>query len=181
MPRATVEFCGGEVMRGRLRLIIAGAAALFVVIYLVGTGLGSGTVYYYTVDEIDLSVDSGKVIRLAGTVMPGSLRWRSDGPELTFMMGPLPIESAAHGGVRDEREVAAAGGEGAVDLLGKPVSAAPLDSAGDQKVPVRYTRLKPDLLAEDVEVVAEGTLVGGVFEATQLLVKCPSKYEAQVD
>lgn len=158
----------------RMRLVMAGMVALFVAAWLVATGLGSGTVYYYTVDEIDLTADSTRVIRLAGTVMPGTLVWRPDGPELQFDLGPLP-----HGDL-DAGEFSAAV-PATASRLGRTAAAAP--AAGDlpTTVPVRYQRLKPDLLAEGVEVVAEGTLVDGVFHATQLLVKCPSKYEAQLD
>lgn len=162
-------------MRRHWRLVLAGTVALFVIAYLVASSMGTGTVYYYTVDEIDLNDDHGEVIRLAGSVMPGSLEWRADGPELTFELGPLPP------GV-DPRSMAAADvHREAGSLGGKTVAAAEADRPDGPVVPVRYTKLKPDLLAEDVEVIAEGTLVDGVFHATQLLVKCPSKYEAEVD
>lgn len=158
----------------RLRLLIAGIVALFAAGYLVVSGLGSGTVYYYTVDEIDLTVDSSRVVRLAGTVVPGTMVWRPDGPELEFDLGPLVLEDM------DGDETAVASSNSA-PLLGKTAAAAPAAGSGSTTVPVRYERLKPDLLAEGVEVVAEGMLVDGVFHATQLLVKCPSKYEAQLD
>ena len=36
---------------------------------------------------------------------------------------------------------------------------------------------RPDMLRESAEVVVEGRLIqGGVFEADQLILKCPSKY-----
>jgi len=146
----------------RLRLLIAGLVALVAAGWLVASGLGSGTVYYYTVDEIDLTADSTQTIRLAGTVVPGTLVWRPDGPELEFELGPLLSEAET------------------ASLLGRTAAAAPA-AGGTTSVPVRYERLKPDLLAEGVDVVAEGMLVDGVFHATQLLVKCPSKYEAQLD
>jgi cytochrome c-type biogenesis protein CcmE len=51
---------------------------------------------------------------------------------------------------------------------------------GRQSVPVRYGREVPDTFKEDGDVVVEGTLdAQGVFQAHQLLAKCPSKYEAE--
>ena len=42
---------------------------------------------------------------------------------------------------------------------------------------VEYHGPRPDMLREGAEVVAEGQLAeGGVFEADQLILKCPSKY-----
>ncbi len=46
-------------------------------------------------------------------------------------------------------------------------------------VPVAYSGVVPDAFKPGADVVMEGTLNGkGTFEATNLLVKCPSKYEA---
>lgn len=49
---------------------------------------------------------------------------------------------------------------------------------GQQSLPVRYTGVLPDAFKAGTEVVAEGRLApSGVFEASTLLAKCPSKYE----
>lgn len=46
-------------------------------------------------------------------------------------------------------------------------------------VSIQYEGVKPDTLNDDWEAIVEGTLdSNGIFIATQLLVKCPSKYEA---
>lgn len=50
---------------------------------------------------------------------------------------------------------------------------------GDGRLPVRYHGIIPDTFVENADVVVEGSLESdGVFEAHQLLAKCPSKYEA---
>jgi cytochrome c-type biogenesis protein CcmE len=48
----------------------------------------------------------------------------------------------------------------------------------DARVPVRYTGSVPDLFRAGREVVVEGTLRGGTFDAKPgtLSTKCPSKY-----
>ena len=52
-----------------------------------------------------------------------------------------------------------------------------------QRIQVRHKGPKPDTFRDLSEVVAKGTLVaatdGPVLEATELMAKCPSKYEEQ--
>ncbi len=51
---------------------------------------------------------------------------------------------------------------------------------GDIVQPVVYRGVVPDTLKTGESVVAEGRLdSNGVFQADQILVKCPSKYESQ--
>ncbi len=53
-------------------------------------------------------------------------------------------------------------------------------SDGTHTYPVVYRGIPPDTFDDDVEVVIEGRLSrAGVFEATSLLAKCGSRYEAQ--
>jgi len=50
---------------------------------------------------------------------------------------------------------------------------------GVASLPVRYRGIIPDTFVDGADVVVEGVLgTDGVFEATTLLAKCPSKYEA---
>ena len=45
--------------------------------------------------------------------------------------------------------------------------------------PVEYDKVLPDTFNEDVEVVVEGRFdENGVFQATMVLAKCGSRYEA---
>ena len=47
-------------------------------------------------------------------------------------------------------------------------------------LPVVYSGVVPDAFKQGADVVLEGALTpGGTFEASNLLVKCPSKYEAK--
>ncbi len=47
-------------------------------------------------------------------------------------------------------------------------------------LPVVYKGVKPDTFEQGESVVAEGRLgTDGVFQASTILVKCPSKYESQ--
>lgn len=48
-----------------------------------------------------------------------------------------------------------------------------------RKYPVRYQGTVPDIFREGIQVVVTGRFQGGVFEARELLAKCPSKYLPQ--
>ncbi len=51
---------------------------------------------------------------------------------------------------------------------------------GDMVLPVVYKGVVPDTLGQGESVVAAGRLgADGVFQASTLLVKCPSKYESE--
>ena len=55
--------------------------------------------------------------------------------------------------------------------------------SGEDALPVVYSSLEtPDLFKDGAEVVVEGRLAGsgrGTFEATHIMAKCPSKFEAK--
>ncbi len=50
-----------------------------------------------------------------------------------------------------------------------------------QIMQVSYSRLIPDTFKDDAEVVVTGTYNNGVFTATEMLAKCPSKYSSEAD
>ncbi len=51
---------------------------------------------------------------------------------------------------------------------------------GETAMPVEYHGVIPDTFENGVEIVVDGTYnQGGVFEATALFPKCPSKYEPE--
>ena len=53
------------------------------------------------------------------------------------------------------------------------------DKDGAAALPVDFTGIVPDTCVDDADVVVEGNRrPDGVFEATTLLAKCPSKYES---
>ena len=57
-------------------------------------------------------------------------------------------------------------------------------SATAQQYPVTYRGIVPDTFtdANDIEVIVEGRLGrDGVFHATEVLAKCGSRYEAELD
>lgn len=52
-----------------------------------------------------------------------------------------------------------------------------LEDTTDEQMQVRYKGVKPANFEEAIQVVAIGAWNGTAFDADQLLVKCPSKYQ----
>lgn len=50
---------------------------------------------------------------------------------------------------------------------------------GKNVLNVRHNGVAPDTFQEGLPVVVEGKYENGVFNATQIMTKCPSKYEAK--
>ncbi len=62
---------------------------------------------------------------------------------------------------------------------GRQVTFTIRDKDGGATLPVDYAGVIPDTFVDDADVVVEGKRRGdGVFEASTLLAKCPSKYES---
>jgi len=57
-------------------------------------------------------------------------------------------------------------------------------AAADPSLPritVHYNGVKPDLLKHEAQAIVSGSLdANGVFQAKELLLKCPSKYESDL-
>lgn len=136
-------------------LIVAAIGAL------VWTAVRETSAYFMTVEEwaVDPGAHAGEALRLAGRVSGGSVRWDPRTLDLAFVMQAIP---RGEGGSHEARRAAA-------------VSA----QAADARLPVRYNGVLPDMFADGRDVIVEGRVVDGVFEARALLTTCPSKYEAQ--
>jgi cytochrome c-type biogenesis protein CcmE len=70
--------------------------------------------------------------------------------------------------------------QGSIDKggVGEPITFQVTDGA--TAIPVIYHGVAPDIFADNVQVVVEGTYhANGTFEADALLTKCPSRFEAK--
>jgi cytochrome c-type biogenesis protein CcmE len=108
-----------------------------------------GFVYYQTLAEFRAGGEPGQAARVHGFVVPGSIERDVAGKQVSFRVQ----ETAPH---------ASGSAEGAL--------------------PVIYLGLEvPDLFKDGAEVVVEGRLAAtaGTFHATNLLAKCPSKFEGK--
>lgn len=48
-----------------------------------------------------------------------------------------------------------------------------------EEIRIKYDKALPDTFDEDVQVVATGTLDGKTLRASEIMVKCPSRYEGK--
>jgi len=117
---------------------------------------GGAFVYYQTLDEFLVHGTPGEPARVHGYVAIGSIERDVEGRQVRFRVQTHPPHAA---------EAA-------------PESHA---GAGAGGLSVVYASLEtPDLFKDGAEVVVEGRLSaaeGGAFHATNLLAKCPSKFE----
>jgi len=145
-------------MRIRPRFYIGGALIALAIAYLIVSAISSTSEYYLTVDEVGArQAELGRdPIRVAGRVKPGTISWEPNTLTLKFVIVPIP-DPAPTAPVR-------------------PVSVKTVDSVS---FPVFCEgQPKPDMLAENRDVIVEGKLTaGGVIIASQVMTSCPSKYQ----
>jgi len=90
-------------------------------------------------------------------------------------------EFLAHGAPAGHFRVNGKVKSGSIERLdsGRRVAFTVVDPKTSATLPVDFTGIIPDTFVDDADVVVEGKRrPDGVFEATTLLAKCPSKYEA---
>ena len=108
-----------------------------------------GFVYYQTLAEFRASGEPAHAARVHGFVVPGSIQRDVASQQVSFRMQ----EKAPHAG-----------------------------GSADAALPVVYAGLEtPDLFKDGAEVVVEGRFspAAGAFHATNVLAKCPSKFEGK--
>ncbi|MSP93176.1 MAG: cytochrome c maturation protein CcmE [Myxococcales bacterium] len=77
------------------------------------------------------------------------------------------------------REIKVTGKVAAGSVRGEPASKDfrfDLDDGRGHQLPIAYSRLLPDPFQEGRDAIVQGRLEGGVLMATNLTVKCPSRY-----
>jgi len=123
----------------RKRVIFAGAIVLLAMGFLIYMGLSQFATYYFTVSEFLAEGESisGKQVRVAGQVVPDSVKQDTENFTLSFTI-----------------------------------------TDGETTLPVVYQGVVPDTFKAGTDIVVEGKSdQQGVFHASKLITKCPSKYE----
>jgi len=120
-----------------------------------------------TVDEVKAEGAGviGKSLRLSGAVIGDTIEYDADTLTLTFEVAHVPGDNA---------DIEAQGG------LGEVLRAA-VEDPTRARVKVLYVGPKPDLLRSEAQAIMTGKIGSdGVFQADELLLKCPTKYEEAV-
>ncbi len=151
----------------RMKFILGGVLILAAVIYLIVSSTRASAQYFVTIDELmaDKSKNMNRDLRVSGAVMGDSVKYDAATLKLSFTVANVP---------GDNNQIEAQGG------LAKVLHTAVVDP-NSTKMSVVYVGPKPDLLRNEAQAIMTGRLGDdGVFYASELLLKCPTKYEEAV-
>ncbi len=144
--------------RERVKFVAAGLIILASVLYLLISGTLQGARYFITVEELLAEPGYlGQTVRISGAVDGESIEYDSEQAIIRFEIVNIPSEfedlaRALHEALADE-------------------------TAARLKVVVEDAAL-PDLLQHEAQAILTGGLArDGVFHASELLLKCPSRFE----
>ncbi len=152
---------------GRTKFIVGGVLILAAVIYLIVSSTQANAQYFLTLDELRAKGASmvNKDVRVSGAVVGDTIQYDPKTLTLKFTVANVPGDNK----VIDEQ-----GGLAAV------LHAAVIDP-NRTRIPVVYNGPMPDLLKNEAQAIMTGQIdSNGVFHASELLLKCPTKYESAV-
>ena len=151
----------------RTKFILGGLLIAAAIIYLIVTSTQAAAQYYLTVDELIARVDTVKDrdLKLSGAVIGDSISYEAESLTLRFTIANVP---------GDTDEIEQAGG------LAEVLHQAVLDPNAN-RLDVVYIGPMPDLLRHEAQAIVTGRIGDdGVFNADELLLKCPTRYEEEV-
>jgi len=142
----------------RWKFISAGLLLLGAVAYLILSGTATGARYFITVDEVVNNTDYlGQTVRISGAVIGDTIQYDSENLILDFTVAHIPPE---------------------FDDLAKTLYDAVRDPSATRMTVHLENEVMPDLLQHEAQAILTGQLgEDGVFYASELLLKCPSRYE----
>ena len=142
----------------RVQFITAGVVILVSVLYLLVSGTLQGARYFITVAEVlDDPAHHGRTLRVSGAVDGESIDYDSEKAIIRFEIVNIAsqydnLAQALHDALADE-------------------------NAPRMKIIVEDAAI-PDLLQHEAQAILTGALErDGIFHATELLLKCPSRFE----
>ena len=149
------------------KFLVGGLLIIAAVVYLIVSSTQASAQYFLTIGELQArkAEMTGREVRVSGAVIGDSINYDSKALSLTFTVANIP---------GDNKEIDALGGLGAV------LKAAVADTS-QARMNVVYNGVKPDLLKNEAQAIMTGKYNDdGTFTATELLLKCPTKYEEAV-
>jgi cytochrome c-type biogenesis protein CcmE len=151
----------------RAKFIVGGLLIVAAVVYLIVSSSQANAEYFLTVNELTANpqANSSRNIRISGAVIGDSIQYDPETLTLKFYVAHVPGEN---------KEIEAQGG------LAEVLHAAVSDP-DRTRIQIVYNGVKPDLLRNEAQAIVTGKLgEDGVFYASELLLKCPTKYEEAV-
>ena len=154
-------------MSSRVKLFIGGFIILAAVGFLIVSSTQASAQFFMTIDELGAKGPSmvDRNATVSGAVMGDTIAYDPQTLSLTFTVANVP---------GDNNEIEREGG------LAKVLHQAVIDPSRSH-LKIVYTGAKPDLLRNEAQAIMTGHLgADGVFYATELLLKCPTKYEQAI-
>lgn len=141
-----------------IKFILGGILLIGVVAYLIATGTTSGARFFVTVSEVlNNPAYLGDTVRVSGAVIGETIEYDTENLIIEFEIVNIPQEF-------DNLAVALH------DAVNSP-------DAPRMKVHIEG-EVKPDLLQHEAQAILTGELrEDGMFYASELLLKCPSRFE----
>ena len=149
---------------GRMKFMIGGLLIVAAVVYLIFSSTRANAQYFLTIRELRDRGQTlvGKDVRVSGAVVGDSIQYDPQSLTLNFTVAYVP---------GDNNEITKMGG------LAQVLH----DAVQDKSLPrmqVVYHGVKPDLMKDEAQAIMTGKMgTDGTFEANELLLKCPTKYE----
>lgn len=143
------------------KFLVGGGLLIVAVIYLILSGTSVGARYFLTIDEVvNDSQYIGQTVRLSGAVIGESIQYDSRNLIIDFTIASIPAET---------------------DDLALTLHQAVSDPNATRLQVHIENQVKPDLLKNEAQAIVSGRMgEDGIFYATELLLKCPSRYEESV-
>ncbi len=141
-----------------LKFLVGGLLMLAAVIYLIVSGTTNGAQYFINVNDLVNNPDYvGKTVRMSGAVIGDSIVYDARTLTLDFTIANIDTNTTD---------------------LAKTLHEAVLNTS-DTRLKVHLdNEVKPDLLQNEAQAILTGKLGSdGVFYASELLLKCPSRYQ----
>ncbi len=154
---------------GKLKFIIGSVLIVAAIVYLIVSSTAANAQFFLTIDQLMAQKSSLMVsqsgatreVRISGAVVGSTIKYDSQSLTLTFDVANIP---------GDQKVIDAQGG------LAEVLHQAVIDPKAT-RLPIVYKGVKPDLLKDEAQAIMTGTLgTNGVFTATELLLKCPTRY-----
>jgi cytochrome c-type biogenesis protein CcmE len=141
----------------RLKFVIGGLLILGAVAYLIISNTFSGARYFKMVDDVVRNPTLiGQSIRLTGAVLGDTIEYDAPTGSLTFTIVHIPSE---------------------YENLAETLHAAVTDPTRTQLVIQMADTTMPDLLQHEAQAILTGELgIDGIFYATELNLKCPTRF-----
>jgi len=153
---------------GRWKFIVGGLLILAAVAYLIISSTQANAQYFLTIDELKSrgAALQDKDVRISGAVVGDSIQYDPKTLTLSFTVANVP---------GDNNVIDKEGGLAAV------LHAAVVNPNTTRMQVVVVGQPKPDLLRNEAQAIMTGKLgQDGVFRASELLLKCPTKYQEAV-